>query len=54
MYSPREFADALNVTARTIYRLIDVGEVRAIKVGGCVRIPRSELDRLLSSDAREE
>ena len=47
-----DFAAALQVARRTIVRMIDRGELRATKIGKCVRIPRSELDRILSADAR--
>ena len=47
-----EFAEALHVSTRTVRRLIDTGGIRAIRVAGVIRIPRSELERLLSSDAR--
>ncbi len=47
-----EFSDALNLSTRSAYKLIDRGEVRAIRIGGSVKIPRSELERILSGDAR--
>jgi excisionase family DNA binding protein len=50
--TPNEFAAALKVSRRTIIRMIDSGRIRAFKVEKCVRIPRSELERFLASDAR--
>jgi excisionase family DNA binding protein len=46
-----EFASALRVNRRTIIRMIDRELIRAVRVGRVLRIPRSELDRLLSTNA---
>jgi excisionase family DNA binding protein len=51
--SPEAFGAELGVNRRTVIRLIDAGEVRAIKVGRTVRIPRSELERVLAGNARQ-
>lgn len=45
-----EFADAIGTTARHIRNEIDRGRIRAFKVGRCVRIPRTELERLLAGE----
>jgi excisionase family DNA binding protein len=53
----REAADALGVSVDTLVRLLDAGELRAVRVGRSVRVPTSEVesfvDRRLtpSSDA---
>jgi excisionase family DNA binding protein len=43
----KQAAIAFQISERTISRMIDRGEIRAIKLGDAVRIPTSELTRLL-------
>jgi excisionase family DNA binding protein len=48
-----DFGAALDIDRRTVIRMIDAGHVRAVRVGTkLIRIPRSELDRILAGDAR--
>jgi excisionase family DNA binding protein len=51
--SADEFATALNVDRRTVIRRIDAGDIRAIKFGKVLRIPRGELERVLAGDSRK-
>lgn len=51
-YSPAEFAEAIGVTRQHIHNLINRGDLRAVKVGRCTRIPASEAVRLFAGDAR--
>jgi excisionase family DNA binding protein len=39
----REAADFLRISARTVYRLIESGQMGAVRIGKQWRIPRSEL-----------
>lgn len=48
--SPREMADVLGVTPRTIYNWIHRGEVEAIRIGGVWRIPKSAFDQQFSEE----
>lgn len=41
-----EFAKLAAVGTRTAYRLIEAGQVRAVRLGGALRVPASEIDRL--------
>ena len=50
-YSPTEFAEAIGVTRQHVHNLIARGELRAVKVGRCTRIPASEVSRLFAGDA---
>jgi excisionase family DNA binding protein len=50
-YSPAELAEALGVTRQHVHNLIQRGELRAVKVGRCTRIPATEATRLLAGDA---
>jgi excisionase family DNA binding protein len=38
----------IGVARSTLYRLIDSGEVKTIRIGGRHLVPRSELDRLVA------
>ncbi|NMH98896.1 helix-turn-helix domain-containing protein [Pseudonocardia acidicola] len=39
-------AEALKLCRRTVTRLIEKGEIASVRIGGSVRIPVSELERL--------
>lgn len=55
MYRPAEAADAIGVSRAKAYELIARGEIPAVKVGGCIRVPvdalRSWIDRQLAAQA---
>ena len=42
-YRVDEVAQYFSVSDRTIYRLIDMGELKAIRLRTCVRIPAGEI-----------
>lgn len=42
-YAPKEVAAMLKVSKRVVYRLIDIGELRAFKVGAQWRILGADL-----------
>ena len=42
--STREAADQLGITTRTLYRLIDGGQLPAYKFGRVIRLKESEVD----------
>lgn len=46
------FARELDCSQRTVRRMIDRSELRAVRLGSkAIRIPRAELERLLASAA---
>ncbi|MEE9457465.1 MAG: helix-turn-helix domain-containing protein [bacterium] len=49
-----EAADALATSTRSIYRMIQYGELVRVKRRGKRVIPRSELERILNVDAYDE
>lgn len=40
-----EVADYFSISVRTVYRLIDEGEMKRTKIRGCLRIPLLEIER---------
>jgi len=44
-----EVADLLRVSAMTVYRLIEAGELRALRVGKAFRINEDDLDEFLNT-----
>jgi len=50
LYRIPEAARILKVWRSTIYRMIDRDEIKSVHVGGSVRIPRGELERLLQGE----
>ena len=49
-YSPTEVASRLGCSRRTVDRAIRRGEIRAVRIGGLVRISRREIDRILGNE----
>jgi excisionase family DNA binding protein len=47
LYTPKQVADLWKVSRRTIYAWIKSGQLKAVKLGDTVRIPESELAKLL-------
>lgn len=45
-YRVDEVARYFSVSDRTIYRLVDKGEIRAIRLSDCIRIPVEEIRSL--------
>jgi excisionase family DNA binding protein len=44
--SPHEFATEIGISVRSVYRSIRTGDIRAVRIGHLLRIPRTEIDRL--------
>jgi excisionase family DNA binding protein len=47
-----QLADYVGVSRRTVYNHIDKGTLKAVKVGGSLRIPVEEAKRYVSTPAR--
>jgi len=45
MYKIKEVARILDISERTVYRLMELQKIRAVKVGGQWRIPRAEIEK---------
>jgi excisionase family DNA binding protein len=49
--SQAEFGKAIGVSTKTIARKVALGEIAVIRMGRLVRIPVTEIDRLLTPKA---
>lgn len=49
LLTAREVASALRVSPMTVYRMVDAGAVRALRVGRQVRIPADEVARYIAA-----
>jgi len=50
MYRPDEVAKKMQINKRTVYRMIDNNEIKAVKVRGQLRIWGSELNRYMDEN----
>lgn len=50
----REAADALGVGKDAVYKAINRGDLRAVKLGGTMLVPHVELERLLGLEQAPE
>ena len=53
MLSPKEFADRLSISRWTVYAWISEGRIKSVKVSRLVRIPESEVDRIVQEGVQE-
>jgi excisionase family DNA binding protein len=44
----RDYAERFNLSESAVYKKIERGEIKAIRIGKTVRIPSSEIDRYLN------
>ena len=49
LMTAREVAEALRVSPMTVYRMVDAGALRALRVGRQLRIPADALTAYVSS-----
>lgn len=45
-YTVKEVADHLRMSTMSVYRYVDSGKLRGVRLGGSVRIPADALDAL--------
>ena len=53
MLSPKEFANRLSISRWTVYAWIQDGRIKSVKIGRLVRIPASEVERLVQEGEQE-
>ncbi|MBN1227951.1 MAG: helix-turn-helix domain-containing protein [Deltaproteobacteria bacterium] len=44
-YRVDEVAEYFSISVRTVYRLIDEGDLKRTKIRGCLRVPAGEIER---------
>jgi excisionase family DNA binding protein len=54
VYSIRQVADMLSVNMHTVRRMIDDGELSEVRVRRSIRIPRSEIERILNASTQND
>ena len=53
LLSPKEFANRLSISRWTVYAWIQTGQIKSVKIGRLVRIPESEVERIVQEGAQE-
>lgn len=53
-FTVAEVAEITRVSRMTIYRMVNSGQLPAVRVGSSYRVPRSALDQLLAGGANED
>ena len=53
MLSPKEFANRLSISRWTVYAWISEGRIKSVKIGRLVRIPESEVERIVEEGVQE-
>jgi|GraSoiStandDraft_32_1057276.scaffolds.fasta_scaffold2359517_2 excisionase family DNA binding protein len=51
-FTCRETAGAVGISVPMVRKLVRLGKLEAVKIGRCVRIPASEIKRLVKSGTR--
>ena len=46
--TPQQFADRFSISRWTVYAWISEGRIKSVKVSRLVRIPESEVDRIVN------
>ena len=52
LLSPYEFAERLSISRWTVYKMIGDGRIQSIKISRLVRIPESEVSRIVEQGLR--
>ena len=50
MLTVKEFAEMFHVTKMTVYRWINAGKVKVIRIGSTIRIEKSEAERIAKGE----
>jgi len=53
LLTPKQFAARLSISRWTVYAWISEGRIKSVKVSRLVRIPESEVDRIVQEGSRE-
>lgn len=50
LYTLKEVTEILKVTFMTLYRWRESGKLKVVKIGNTIRVPESELKRLMKGE----
>lgn len=53
VYTPKEFARLMHVSNRHVYDLVAAGEIRSVRLGDKILIPKTEVERILNGEPKE-
>ena len=53
LLTPKQFAERLSISRWTVYNWISEGLIKSAKIGRLVRIPESEVRRIVQQGAKE-
>lgn len=53
MFTIQEVADMFHVTRKTVYNWINAGRIKVIRIGGVLRIQKSEVERIQRGDVEK-
>ena len=54
MFTIQEVADIFHVTRKTVYNWINAGRMKVIRVGGILRVQKSEVERIKNGAGYDE
>ena len=49
LLSPKETEESLSISRWTVYKMLEDGRIRSVKISRLVRIPESEVEQLIRS-----
>lgn len=49
LFRPAQAGEALAISRSRVYELVKAGQLRAVRVGSAIRIPRDALDAFISA-----
>ncbi len=52
LLSPKELAERLSISRWTVYKMLEDGRIRSVKISRLVRIPESEVLRIVEQGLR--
>jgi excisionase family DNA binding protein len=54
IYTVNEVAEVLKVGRKLVYEIIQMGQLKCIRIGRCIRIPECYLDEFINSGENQE
>ncbi len=51
-YRVKDFCELVGISNATLYKYVNLGKIRVIKIGGRTLVPAAEVDRLLSGGTK--